>query len=489
MVKNRLADEKVLNSDNPEALHWSALSKYCGVGTAENEEEAFKLFEISAKNGYTPSQRALAFCYKNGIGVKKDLFSSLRWQTIAKIRSINKIKLLVTSVFFLFFIFCFYLTFFTTFVAEKLLLKGYFNASFYLFKILEKEDNPKSYYFLGLHHLYALGNLNQDAEKAEIFMRKGMNAKDNLATFSTAFFLTEKPEEKETIIRNTFNTILKMAENGDPFAQNETGKIYYETENYDKAFYWWSESAKQGYVAAHNNIALCYSEGKGVAQNKEKAVEIYKKLAEKNNFITSQKNLANYYYNKNNKKLSPESCEWYEQAALQGDTDAQNKLGLCYNKGYENWKARNEFESCKWFEKAAVKGHTVAQFYIGQCYYKGVGVNQKNTEKGCEWFEKAALQGLAEAQYNLAICYSKGDGKEKNKVESCKWYEKAANNGVADAQYRLFRCYFDKDGLGKNDEKAKYWLRKAARQNHREAINMLRGAFNEKVDPEEIESK
>lgn len=529
MVKNRLADEKVINSENPETLHWSALSKYCAIGTEENEEEAFKLFEISAKKGYIPSQRAVAFCYKNGIGVQKDRMESLRWQTIAKIRSLNKIQLLATPVFFSILIFCFYITFFTTFVAEELLLKGYFNTSFYLFKILEKEDNPKSDYFLALYHVSAFGNLRQDSEDVKKYIDKIMNSKDPLATFSSAFFFQKEPEKQETIIKNTFDTVLKMAEDGNAFAQTEIGNLYYSgsntvEKNPEKAFYWWSEAAKQGFISAKLNIALCYQYGTGIMKDEEKALDIYKELATSMNYIVAKRNLANYYFEKDNGRLSADACYWYEQAALQGDIDAQNKLGICYNIGYENWKARNEFESCKWYEKAASQGHPEAQFNIGRCYFNGTGVNQKDPQKACEWLEKAAIKGLANAQNGIGLCYYDGNGREKDPQKGCEWFEKAAIQGMPEAQHHIGRCYYEGngvkkdpkkgcewfekaaiyglpvsqyvlglcyyiDGFEKNDEKAKFWLRKAASQKNMDAINMLREAFNEKVDLEEIESK
>ena len=494
-MENKFVDEKVLNSDNPEALHWSALSKYCGIGTAENEEEAFKLFEVSAKKGYVPSQRALAFCYKNGLGVKKDKLASLKWQTIAKIRSLNKIKVLIASVFCSILIFCFYLTFFTTFVAEKLLLKGYFNTSFYLFKILEKEDNPKSYYFLGSYHLHALGELHQDKEAGKKWIKKGFETKDPLAALMFASFLPEDSEESETIIQNNINTVLKMAEDGNAFAQTEIGNLYNSgsktiEKNSEKAFYWWSEAAKQGHVGAHNNIAFCYGEGVGVAKDEEKAIKIFKELAENRDFAAS-KNLASHYINKINKlngELFPEFCNLEEQLALKGDAESQYYLARCYCQGCANWKERNEFECCKWDEKAASQGFADSQYQIGICYFYGTGVNQKDPKKACEWFEKAADKGIVEAQFYIGYCYVEGIGVEKDPKKGCEWYEKAALQEYASSQYGLGLCYYD--GIfEKNDEKAKYWLRKAASQNYMDAINMLWHIFHEKVDPEETKSK
>jgi hypothetical protein len=68
-------------------------------------------------------------------------------------------------------------------------------------------------------------------------------------------------------------------------------------------------------------------------------------------------------------KVSPKSSElltsasqWIRKAATQGDTEAQNTLGLMYLKG-EGVK-QNLNQAKKWFRKAATLGHAQAQHHL-----------------------------------------------------------------------------------------------------------------------------
>jgi len=52
------------------------------------------------------------------------------------------------------------------------------------------------------------------------------------------------------------------------------------SENMEKAAYWFTQSAEQGYVTGQVNIANLYENGAGVPENKEKAIYWYTKAAE-----------------------------------------------------------------------------------------------------------------------------------------------------------------------------------------------------------------
>ena len=50
---------------------------------------------------------------------------------------------------------------------------------------------------------------------------------------------------------------------------------------------------------------------------------------------------------------------YYQEAAQQGDTAAQNNLGIMYANG---WGVEQDYEEAvKWFQKAAEQGHAEAQ--------------------------------------------------------------------------------------------------------------------------------
>ncbi|MBR2260698.1 MAG: sel1 repeat family protein [Paludibacteraceae bacterium] len=116
--------------------------------------------------------------------------------------------------------------------------------------------------------------------------------------------------------------------------------------------------------------------------------------------------------------------------ALQGNVDAQYKLGSRYYMG--EGVDIDYRESAKWYKMAAKQGHAEAQYFLAWQYSAGFGV-PKNVKKAFELYLVAARQNHAAAQYALCGCYFKGDGVEVNIREALKWAEKAQENGLAAA--------------------------------------------------------
>ena len=91
----------------------------------------------------------------------------------------------------------------------------------------------------------------------------------------------------------------------------------------------WRPSAEQGQAEAQFKLALCYSQGEGVAVDQAEAVR------------------------------------WLRKAAEQGYAEAQQALGVCYNKG--EGVGGDQPEACKWFRKAAEQGNPLGQSSLAVC--------------------------------------------------------------------------------------------------------------------------
>jgi uncharacterized protein len=117
-------------------------------------------------------------------------------------------------------------------------------------------------------------------------------------------------------------------------------------------------------------------------------------------------------------------------AAEKGDPLAQNRVGVCYARGWG--VATNWVEAARWWRRAAEQGLPMAEYSLGYCYAAGQGVPKDETE-AMRWWHKAAAQDLAVAQYSLGYHYSKGQGVRKDEPEAVKWYRKAADSGLTNA--------------------------------------------------------
>lgn len=127
----------------------------------------------------------------------------------------------------------------------------------------------------------------------------------------------------------------------------------------------------------------------------------------------------------------PTNILWeIRRLAEAGDRDAQFRLGLMYDEGFE--VPQDFAEAAGWYRKAAEQGHAQAQCSLGDTYYA-----REDYAEATPWYRKAAEQGHAQAQYSLGAAYRLGDGVAQSDAEAAKWFRKAAEQGHANAQNDL----------------------------------------------------
>ena len=76
----------------------------------------------------------------------------------------------------------------------------------------------------------------------------------------------------------------------------------------------------------------------------------------------------------------------------------------------------------------AEQGNSRAQNNLGLMYDEGQGVLQDDTE-AVKWYRVAAEQGNASAQLNLGLMYAEGQGVPQDYVQAHMWASLAAANG------------------------------------------------------------
>jgi hypothetical protein len=83
------------------------------------------------------------------------------------------------------------------------------------------------------------------------------------------------------------------------------------------------------------------------------------------------------------------------QLAVQGDAEAQVKLGLELRDKRSYFHPNNE-EAVKWFLKSAEQGNNGGQYHLAQHYKRGLGV-PRNYEEAAKWYERAAENNVRQA--------------------------------------------------------------------------------------------
>ncbi|MEN8220261.1 MAG: tetratricopeptide repeat protein [Pseudomonadota bacterium] len=118
------------------------------------------------------------------------------------------------------------------------------------------------------------------------------------------------------------------------------------------------------------------------------------------------------------------------------------------------------------YQQAAQQGQSQAQYQLGLIYKQGKAVPQDDA-LAIHWFRRAAEQGQADAQNQLGLLYKRDAGSVVQDAHAdalaVNLFMSAAEQGHADAQYNLGLFYKVDRG---EYAKAKYWFNKAAEQGH-----------------------
>lgn len=158
-----------------------------------------------------------------------------------------------------------------------------------------------------------------------------------------------------------------------------------------------------------------------------------------------------------------------QQAAEQGDPDAQFLIGLQYQVG--DGVEKNPATAAKWLRLAAESGHAEAQHALGVLLAaQPTDPAHGEAEK---WLRASADQGNAEAQYDLGSRYAQGIGVTHDTFEALRWYLQSAANGQVSAMKALGEMYGRGQGVAVDPVQALKWYRQAADLGDVEAKFML----------------
>lgn len=362
----------------------AAMARLCAHGTATLHDirKAFEWANKSASSGSTRGMAILGGFYEAGTGVQANPDEALRWYRLA---------------------------------AEKgdVTAKGHLGRIYLEGKIL-KRDESGAFRLLqeavdggDMTACYALGSLyetgkggKKDLSQALKYYKAGAEIGDPASTTALGIW-TEQGTETG------------MSANPTAAAQL-----------YEKA------SAK-GFSGAQCRLALLLLQGKGVKQDKKRAVGLLKEAADQS--------------------LPEAKFEW----------------GKCLEKGIGT--AANESQALQQYEEAAKAGIPEAGFRAGLMSEEGRGTF-KSDDAGLRHYKAAADAGNASAQVNLGIMFAQGRGTTKDDAQAVAWYRKAAEQGDGDGLVLLgmmcqlgqgtarnpqeaARCYGKAVSLGDNDAK------------------------------------
>ena len=236
----------------------------------------------------------------------------------------------------------------------------------------------------------------------------------------------------------------------------ERGIEYFEEKDSINAVKYIKKAALANDTTSQFLMGVFYNNGWGVKQDYSQASYWFKKFAEN---VEGDDRLflgKLYMYNKYIEPDYIEAAYWLSQPAIEGNTDAQALLGLCFERNFEKKRA------AYWYQKAAeCDSNVVAQYRLGDLYYWGIE-EKPDYEQALCWYKKAAEQGSYNAQYMLGRMYENGIGVEQDVDKAVYWYQKAAEQDLVRAYLELGKIYEDMGDSAINYEKSFKWYKKAA---------------------------
>lgn len=257
------------------------------------------------------------------------------------------------------------------------------------------------------------------------------------------------------------SSLQARADRGNAEAQYRVGMCYITTGgrgnaiDEEKGFRWFRKAALQGYPKAEYMLWAYYS-------NADYDPEIDFGMAVPTDEAEAEKWLARAIKHGNgdammvradNAGTAEEKNTWKQKAiaALSkagnaGDVDAQLSLAKHYEPRGDD---HNIKEAIRWYRKAAVKGNIEAQNNLGVIYSRGDEVDV-NYMEAVKWYTMAAERGNCEAQMTLGLMYASGEEIGRNDAEAVRWLSKVGlNMGPEDIppvpMYGWARHYYNGD--------------------------------------------
>ena len=120
------------------------------------------------------------------------------------------------------------------------------------------------------------------------------------------------------------------------------------------------------------------------------------------------------------------AIQYYKKAANKGVREAQYKLGLAYLSGIKLKK--NESKAIDWLNDAVDQGEPNAQNTLADLYFDGKIIVQDKDE-ALQLYLKSAKQGNKKAQFNLSAFYYDFSDTD-NLIRSYQWGIIAQKNGL-----------------------------------------------------------
>ena len=215
----------------------------------------------------------------------------------------------------------------------------------------------------------------------------------------------------------------RAAQTGDAEAEFQLGRAYLRGQGVDKdpekALDWMKKAASHGHADGLGAMGYFYAMGVVVPKDDAAAAEWFRKGAEKGS-AKAQLNFGLALAKGKGVEANPsEGLKWIDKAVEQELPEAIYAAGETYYWG-QFGRAVDYGMALPMFERAALKGNIDAQNNLGVMFQQGLGT-ARDINKAIIWFRKAAERGSAKGQSNLGHAIGVETKDPEKRREALKW--------------------------------------------------------------------
>jgi len=259
------------------------------------------------------------------------------------------------------------------------------------------------------------------------------------------------------------SSVLEKANNGDPLACVEIGKIYYFGKNVPKdekkAFEFMLKAAQAGNLEAMGFVGEFYCDGKGVEKSEKDSFQWIEKGANAGNAFCED--FMSYFYF-NGVVVEHDEVKAYEWAKKSAEKNfPKAMLDMVYYCLEGESCLKDPAKALEWTNKALAQGEPAAMELMGVMCFNGLCGLNRDVEKAFAWHQQAAELNDYGGMCDLGWMYLHGIGVNKDPKTGVQWLRKSAENNVNTAQLYLGLAYFFGDGVDKDEQVGLEWIEKS----------------------------
>ena len=214
---------------------------------------------------------------------------------------------------------------------------------------------------------------------------------------------------------------------------------------------------KEGFTLAAHQLGKVYRDGLGVDADTEKAIEWFRKAAERGE-VCSAHALGKLLLSTD---TPDDGVRWLKYAAGKAYHYSQYTLGKLYLKGEH--VSQDVDKGLEYLRASAGQDNQFAQYTLGKLYLKGEYVSQ-DVDTALEYLRASAEQRNQFAQYTLGKLYLKGKYVKKDVGVALGYLRASAGQKNQFAQYTLGKLYLKGEYVKKDVGLALEYLKASAEQ-------------------------